>query len=144
MVFLLIVALGLGMMVLAVALVAWVAFRGPGQRAGTSEGGGSRSQLIEMAARAASDEQGPAIFALLAELEGAPAGGPVAVKWWPHRPADGRPSGLMLTLSWDGNEWRRVLVPEQCLEAFTQAAQSSPPSAQGQRLLADLQGAAGR
>lgn len=138
MAFLLVAALGLGMMGLALALVLWLVFKGGGSGGGPHPAATSRSQLIEMAARAASDEQGPAIFALLAQLEQGPQGGPVSVKWWPHRPANGRPSGLMLTLSWDGNEWRRVLVPEVCLPAFEAAAQAGPPSALGAKLLDEL------
>lgn len=107
----------------------------------TSTPASSRSKLMELASKAASDDQGHAVFQLLATLEAGGEGQAVAVRWWPHRPADDRPSGLMLTITWDGNEWRRVLVPSLVLAPYTLAATQSPTSDAGTRLLADLQAA---
>lgn len=134
---LLVAALGLLMMLAALGAVAFMATRPSPQ----GEAGSSRSKLLELASKAASDDQGHAVFQLLAVLEEGEAL-PVAVRWWPHRPANGRPSGLMLTITWDGNEWRRVLQPELALAPYTEAAKTCPPSTAGQQLLLDLQAAA--
>ena len=127
---------GLFMMVAAVAAGVYL-YRRPVSSEPLALG---RSKLIELASKAASDDQGHSVLQLLATLEAMGEPQPVSVRWWAHKPADGRPSGLMLTLTWDGNEWRRVLLPSM-LAAYAQAAQSAPPSAAGQRLLADLQAA---
>ncbi|MEB3222006.1 MAG: hypothetical protein VKS61_07990 [Candidatus Sericytochromatia bacterium] len=85
-----------------------------------------RERLITLAAHAAADDSGRGLLVLLAALDRlGPASSPVVVAWLPRLTARGDAPGLLVTITWDGNQWRRVHQPAaflKCLEAGLEAA----------------------
>jgi hypothetical protein len=97
-----------------------------------------REILLALASRAATDESGKTLVMLLDVLDGPAADGPVSVAWVRHVPAKGN-SGMLLKITWDGNEWRRI-YPVQDLLALVRAQNSQGLLAS--KLVADLEAAA--
>ncbi len=99
-----------------------------------------RQKLITLAARAAGDESGRGLLALLRALDLAPPNQPVTVGWLARRTAQDEVPGFLVKIAWDGNEWRRALPAAQ-LRAALEACLAEEPALEGpqaQRLLADL------
>lgn len=89
--------------VLAVAAVFWS--RAHLKQSRTTE---TKDQFLRLAARAASDASGRSLVELLEAIDAAPGECPVLVEWV-RRPAfKDQPAGILLKITWDGNEWRRV------------------------------------
>lgn len=103
-------------------------------------GGESRDQLITLAARAASDDSGRSLLALLQALEAAPPGAPVTVNWLQRLTARYDGKGFLVKINWDGNEWRQAISPVT-LRTRLEAALAVEPglaSAESARLLIEL------
>jgi hypothetical protein len=67
-----------------------------------------RKYYMDLAAQAASDASGRSLVTLLEALETAPPDCPVTVGWVRHQPGN-KPAGMLVRITWDGNEWRRVM-----------------------------------
>lgn len=120
----------------AVAAIGWWVAR---TMRGTKEGD-ARQQLIALAARAAGDESGRGLLALLRALDEAPPGQPVSVGWIARKTAHDDVQGFLVKIAWDGNEWRRAQPAAKLREAI-EARLAEEPALEGpqaRRLLADL------
>ena len=97
-----------------------------------------REILLALASRAATDESGKTLVMLLDVLDGPAVDGPVSVAWLRHVPAKGA-SGMLLKITWDGNEWRRIYPVPVLLELMrAQNTQGTLAS----KLVKDLESAA--
>lgn len=108
------------------------------QTATTTSAQDARQLLLAMAAKAATDESGGALIALMDALDRAAEEGPVQVAWVHHRPAKGA-DGFLVRINWDGNEWRRIYdIPSFAarMDAMLPADQRSGMAG---RMLAELQ-----
>lgn len=134
------VGLFVAFLVAVAAIGWWVArtMRGAGE-------GDARQQLITLAAKAAGDESGRALLALLRALDAAPPNQPVTVGWIARRTAQDDVQGFLVKIAWDGNEWRRA-QPAAQLRAAIEARLAEDPALDGpqaRRLLADLRASVG-
>ena len=118
----------------AACLIWWA--REAVRRAGTRD---ARETLLELAGRAAADEGGRSLLALLGALETSGTASPVTVAWLRHAPAQG-PVGLLIKITWDGNEWRRVWVPRELQRRLAHLVAAEPGLGNGRAgaFLADL------
>jgi hypothetical protein len=94
-------------LVAVAAILLWARSRVRAQQA-RDVGATGRQRYLTLAAQAASDPSGRQLMRLLDEMETAPADCPVTASWVRHQPAD-KPLGMLVRISWDGNEWRRVM-----------------------------------
>ncbi|GEM_PF-4601037 len=67
-----------------------------------------RERLIRLASVAAADESGAALVALLDAVAHEKDDCPVKVRWVFHNSARNPVPSVLITITWDGNEWRRV------------------------------------
>jgi hypothetical protein len=114
--------------------------RGQVQRQKDQETGQmTRQAYLNLAAHAAGDASGRTLVKLLDALETAPADCPVIVSWNRHMPV-GKPIGFLVKITWDGNEWRRVMDWDVfAAQIQSAAAESGPHGPRVQQLLADLE-----
>lgn len=99
----------------------------------------TRQAYLNLAAHAAGDPSGRALIKLLDALEAAPADCPVTVQWNRHMPVN-KPIGFLVKITWDGNEWRRVMDWDVFAAQIQSAvAESGPHGTRVQQLLADLE-----
>jgi hypothetical protein len=120
-------------LVAAVAMAFWA--RNLSHAAPTQD---DRELLLALASRAATDESGKTLVALLDVLDGPAADGPVSVAWVRHVPAKGAP-GMLLKITWDGNEWRRIYPVPVLLELMKS---HDTKGTLASKLVADLEAAA--
>jgi hypothetical protein len=107
-------------------------------RRGTTE---QRARLLALAAQAVADDGGRGLLVLLDALDRAPAGSsPVAVAWLPRLTARGDEPAILLTITWDGNQWRRVHRPEAMLQGLSAHLSAEPTlnSPRAQALMGEL------
>lgn len=99
----------------------------------------SRQHYLALASQAASDASGRGLLTLLDALEAAPPDCPVQVSWLRHQPAN-KPAGMLVRISWDGNEWRRIMEWATFRDQLrTQIAAHPEAGARVRQLLADLE-----
>lgn len=99
----------------------------------------TRQAYLNLAAHAAGDASGRALVKLLDALETAPADCPVTVQWNRHMPVN-KPIGFLVKITWDGNEWRRVMDWDVFAAQIQSAvADSGPHGSRVQQLLTDLE-----
>lgn len=85
-----------------------------------------RERWLSMASRAANDPTLKALLALLAASESATDENPVRIDWLlRHQGSNGDPQ-LLLKISWDGNEWRRLVRPAEAHELLKRALKNQP------------------
>ena len=107
--------------------------------AGRSQEADTRMHYITLAGHAAGDASGAKFFELLKALEEAPADCPVKVQWLRHMPANKEP-GMLVKITWDGNEWRRVMDWERFKgQVRTWVEQDPECGARVKQLLDDLE-----
>jgi hypothetical protein len=103
--------LAVGTVVVALLAIAgillWARGRVAAQQARETHNSG-RQHYLSLAAQAASDPTGRHFMRLLNEMETAPPDCPVTVGWVRHQPVD-KPLGMLIKITWDGNEGRRVM-----------------------------------
>ena len=131
--FFLLAALVAAFVGLAIVLVAWGVLRS--RNAAPAES--PRGRLITLAARAASDESGQGLVALLDALDLGDADGAIKASWLQHRPVNGN-EGMLVRISWDGNEWRKIYPYAELEARLSPLVQGSGSAA---RLLADVRAA---
>lgn len=94
-------------MVLAIGAV-WWARAHLKQTTNNGQAVETKDQFLKLASRAAADPSGRSLVELLEAIDRTPADCPVIVEWV-RRPAfKDQPAGMLLKITWDGNEWRRV------------------------------------
>jgi hypothetical protein len=99
----------------------------------------SRQHYLNLAAQAASDGSGRGLLALLDALDAAPADCPVTVSWLRHQAPD-KPAGMLVRISWDGNEWRRIMPWTPFRDQLRAQVEAHPGAgARARQLLADLE-----
>ncbi|MEB3197345.1 MAG: hypothetical protein VKP62_09090 [Candidatus Sericytochromatia bacterium] len=88
----------------------WLVFRIVQRGRQRSRQADPRASLLALAARAAGDESLGGLVELLATLEAfASEASPVSVTWLVRQTSRDQAPSLLLKITWDGNEWRRVL-----------------------------------
>ena len=99
----------------------------------------TRQAYLNLAAHAAGDASGRALVRLLNALDTAPIDCPVTVQWLRHIPV-GKPTGMLVKITWDGNEWRRVMDWDAFREQLNAAAAQEPACGERvKQLLAELE-----
>ena len=93
--------------------------------------------FVELAALAASDPSGRQLVRLLDAMEDAPPDCPVTVQWLRHQPAD-KPLGMLVKITWDGNEWRQVYAPADLASRLEAHLPPEGRDGLAGKLLADL------
>lgn len=133
-----------GLLLGFLAVVGLIAFwaRGKFRQATTRD---ERELLLTLAARAAGDDSGRELLALLRVLDAASPDQAVTVGWHARRTTKDTEPGFLVKIAWDGNEWRRAQKAAE-LQAKIEARLAEDPALDGpqaQRLLADLRAATG-
>ncbi|HEY9722859.1 MAG TPA: hypothetical protein V6D47_12670 [Oscillatoriaceae cyanobacterium] len=101
-----------------------------------------REQLLHLAAIAAGDGSGHEMLALLEALEQEPVDCPVQLDWVARPAYEGKAGGMLVRITWDGNEWRRLwdaATLRAAIAAYLAERAPSPRLALMQQDLATLQ-----
>lgn len=101
----------------------------------------TRQRLLALAAQAATDDSGKHLLLLLGAMEGADDDCPIRVDWLRREARPEHPGGMLVKISWDGNEWRRIMPIAPLREQLALLLAENPAcaSARGKQLLRDLE-----
>jgi hypothetical protein len=101
--------------------------------------GPARAHWLNLASRAASDESLRGLLILLVALGREQEAPPVVVDWLLRQGTRDEAPKLMLKISWDGNEWRRLLATTETHSKLTGLLNDDPALAsEGSRTLVEL------
>lgn len=97
-----------------------------------------REQLLHQAAIAAGDGTGHEMLALLEALERESANCPVQLDWVGRPAYEGKPAGVLVKITWDGNEWRRLWDAATLRQVVADYLGTRSPSPRLEKLQRDL------
>lgn len=85
-----------------------------------------RSQWLDLASRAANDDSLRGLLLLLRALDSESGAAPISVDWLLRQGTRDDSPKLLLKISWDGNEWRRLLALDETAASLTAQLAEEP------------------